>query len=84
MWALKGAPYHNFGVYEHTIKLHGAFGWAFHNLAPVKSVGPLTTWTLGPLMIPAPPASGIAEDRPKAGRSFPGAPRVPSTNIWSM
>ena len=25
-WALKGLPYHNFGVYVYTIKLHGAFG----------------------------------------------------------
>ena len=25
-WALKGLPYHHFGVYVYTIKLHGAFG----------------------------------------------------------
>ena len=25
-WALKGLPYHDFGVHVHTIKLHGAFG----------------------------------------------------------
>ena len=25
-WALKGLPYHDFGAYVYTIKLHGAFG----------------------------------------------------------
>ena len=25
-WALKDLPYHDFGVYVYTIKLHGAFG----------------------------------------------------------
>ena len=25
-WALKGLPYHTFGVYVYTTKLHGAFG----------------------------------------------------------
>ena len=27
-WALKGLPYHNFGVQVYTVKLHGAFGAA--------------------------------------------------------
>ena len=25
-WALKGLPYHDFGVYVYAMKLHGAFG----------------------------------------------------------
>ena len=38
-WALKGLPYHNFGVYVYTKKLHGAFGYEYGQRSSQYALG---------------------------------------------